>query len=201
MTGGKILTVSSLEKVFPDTVPTMPENGHRIFSNEIFHFQACVLPSGNSIMLRIDIESDIKDCISVRIVKSVPAGYAKSPYVDDYILEGRGNNQLYPDILRPYRKDGEIFVGGSWSSVFISVDGRKNRLPEGNHVIKIRVYNTYDKTLWDPLDLSCEYSLTVLKGTVPDSDLVFTHWLHYDCICDKHNARSCNLPVRGKQGR
>ena len=185
----EIKTVNALDKVFFDGEPCLTETRNTLMKNEVFSFQVCVKPETTSIKVKCVIDSDINEYLSVRFVDCVPARNAKNPYMDDYVLEGRGNNELYPDILRPYKKSGEIFVGGGWQSIWITVDGKSRFLPVGKHIIKIRFYNTYDKKAWDAFDERCVYTLEVIDGELPKIDIINSRWFHYDCICDKHNVK------------
>ena len=75
----KILTVSSLEKVFPYDTPKQLESCGSAFKNERYNFQVVVnLPKG-AFDIRIKIDSDISNCISVRTVELIPARHAKYP--------------------------------------------------------------------------------------------------------------------------
>lgn len=183
-----MLTVSSLQKVFPNETPTLVQSAYTVMQNEVFHFQVCCKATNLTQMLRVDIDSDVADRISVRVVEGIPARYAKNVNIDDYYIKGHGNNDVYPDLLRPNIQNNEIFVPDNWFTYWITIDGRDSLLPVGKHDIKIRVYNTYAEGMWFYYDSTCVYTLNVIEGVLPKTGITYTRWLHYDCICDKHGV-------------
>ena len=177
------LTVSSLEKIFPYKKPTLIQNEYSSFKNETFHFQvACYSPCLCE-HCKVEITSTISSFISVRKVELVPAGYAVNIYkTDNYVINKKPNGIMYPDLLRPLFEKGESLRQNIWNSFWVTVDGSLG-LPIGKHEIKIRVYSEisgYDKT--------SVYTLIVLDDLLPENDLFYTCWMHYDCICDKHGV-------------
>ena len=176
-------SVSSLEKVFPRREPVLLQDSYTIFRNETFHFQVVCFGLVLCEYCRVEIDSPIKEYISVRKVESVPAAYAENIYkTDDYILNKDPNGQTYPDVLVPLDPAGETMRQNSWTAFWITVDGEKG-LPEGEHNIAVRVFSEisgYDKTSL--------FMLRVLGETLPSPDIVHTMWIHYDCICDKHGV-------------
>ncbi len=182
------VTVSSLDKVFPQDGPSLFQSNFKVMKNEIFHFQVACKAQRLTQMLRAEVISDLGDRVSIRTVESVPARFALNPASDDYYIKGHGNDEMYPDLLRPVYQGGEIFVPESWFTFWVTVDGTKDPLPVGEHLIKVRIYNTYDETLWFKYDETSIFELTVLDDILPKHDITYTRWMHYDCICDKHNV-------------
>jgi len=176
-------TISSLEKVFPRKKPTLKQKEYSVFKNETFHFQVACFGVVLCEHCHVEITSTIKDNITVRKVENVPAGYAENIYkTDDYVINKDPNGLTYPDVLRPLYPKGDSMRQNTWTSFWITVNANDG-LPVGVHDITIRVYSEisgYDKT--------SVFTLTVLDDILPDSDLYHTMWIHYDCICDKHNV-------------
>ena len=103
----KIFTVSSLDKVFPKEGPNLLQNEYTIFKNETFHFQVSFYFT-HITNVKIFVRSDLEKYITVRSVESIPARFARYEGVnDDYVINGHGNNDLYPELLRPLYKTHE----------------------------------------------------------------------------------------------
>lgn len=178
--------VSSLEKVFPSDKPKSRINSATVFRNETFHFQIACYSDVWRGYLKVKIDSDIRDKITVRAVELVPAQSARtySGKDDGYYIKGHRNNELYPDLLRPFR-DGEESLRAKMRSAFwVTVDASE-LLPAGEHKIAINFRcndSAYNET--------SEFTLTVLDDELPWSDFTLTQWFHYDCICRRHNVEA-----------
>ena len=190
------ITVSSLEKVFPFDKPKLIETAGSCFENERYNFQLVAHSKQGVFNVKFKIESDINEFISARTVELMPSRYAKYPDSDGkggYYIEGHGNNELYPDLLRPvYENGGEFLRPNENVSYWFTIDGSNKPLPVGKHEIKISIYDYKDVYHGEkePEFLGAvTYVLEVLKGKLPDLNVVNTCWLHYDCICDKHNVK------------
>jgi len=182
------VTVSSLDKVFPKEGPTLFQSSYKMMKNEIFHFQVACKAQHLTQMLYADIISDLGDKVSIRTVECIPARYAVNPNSDDYIIKGHGNDETYPDLLRPTMQGDEIFVPEQWFTFWVTVDGTKENLPVGEHNIKIHIYNKIEPRRWFFYDQTSIFNLTVIDDELPKHDVTYTRWMHYDCICDKHNV-------------
>lgn len=190
----KIFTVSSLEKIFPYDTPKQLESSGSAFINERYNFQLVVnLPKG-AFDIRIKIDSDISNYITIRTVELIPSRFAKypnPPHNEGYYLN-HGNNELYPDLLRPiYENGGEFLRPNENVAYWFTVDGASNKLPVGKHDIKISVYDykdVYHEIKEPELIGVTNYELEILNEELPELDVVNTCWLHYDCICDKHSV-------------
>ena len=189
-TSGKIYTVSALDKVFPKEGPKILQSSYTIFRNETFHFQVSFYFEQIT-NAKIFVESDLAEHISVRSVESIPARFAEYEKIhDDYIIQGHGNNDLFPELLRPLYKTHETMRQNSWTTFWITVDGSKG-LPVGKHEIIIGA----DEYAWGTTKpkgsvRKRSYMLEVLDDELPKlDDFIYTCWMHYDCICDKHNVQ------------
>lgn len=193
----KFFTVSSLEKIFPNDEPVLFENYGSAFKNERYNFQAVAYVDESFYEADIKIESDVANYVTVRTVDLIPARFAKysdKEHSDGYYIKNHGNNELYPDLLRPFNYGGEFLQKNAYSSFWITVDGRPDDLPVGKHEIKISLYDNLpqwerEKENYSPkLIGQTTYVLEVLDETLPELDVINTCWLHYDCICNSHNV-------------
>lgn len=178
MEGFECFAVSSLEKVFADAQPMMEEKENVCFANEVFSFQIAYCNHGQDPILKRgswEIESTLREFIRVRPVYGVPCTLPYGYVSDDYYLVKTA--KLVPDLLAE-----EDFFGiriGQWGALWVTVSGN---LPCGKHTVRIVLKVNGEKAG------EAEYTLTVLAKKLPESDLRYAHWMHYDCISQKHNA-------------
>ena len=176
----EVLSVNNLEKVEPHKRPTLLESENFCFKNEIFSFQVAYCHHKYSLILHRctwEIESDIKDFITVRPVKLIPCTTAVYYESDDYYLTKTAC--LMPDLLSDEK---EFYVRfEQWHSLWITVKGN---LPVGNHKIKIKLFDKDKQELGQT-----EYTLTVLDREFPERDLKYAHWFHYDSIAKYYGLK------------
>ena len=185
----RIFTVSSLDKVFPKEGPNFLQNKYTIFKNETFHFQVSFYFEQIT-NVKIFLRSDIEKYITMRSVESIPARFAEyEEGHDDYVIEGHGSNELYPELLRPLYKTHETMRQNSWTTFWVTIDA-SNGLPVGKHEIIIGVNEYYwGTTNAKETEDTCVYTIEVLDKELPKlKDFIYTSWMHYDCICDKHEV-------------
>ena len=173
----KIVTVSSLEKILPDTkTPKIQKNG-KMAKNEVYSFQVAYKYEKFIRDANIKIESTIKDFIEVRMVENVPVNSPNTWEGDDYMI--KKEPFLCPDVLRPFDKRQVYARYGVWNVLWLTVKGN---LPCGKHKIKISIVH---ESL-EPLE--CEYTLEVLDFNLPSVDFTYTNWFHYDSIANYYNV-------------
>lgn len=183
MSNFQVLCVNSLEKVQPHEKPTLLENKNFCFQNEIFSFQIAYCHQEYALILHRciwEIESDIKNCISIRPVKLVPCTTALNSDNDEYYLSRTAC--LMPDLLSDEK---EFFVRyQQWHSLWVTVKGD---LPVGEHKIKVKLFAVFTNTNKKEQIGETEYTLTVLPKKLPVPDLKYAHWFHYDSIAKYYN--------------
>lgn len=179
----EIKTLSAMEKVFPDREPTLYESEGSAFRNEIFHFGFTVeyeteddaVVSGCRLVFGGPLAPNVR-CFRV---ESVPAGRAayKGNSDDYYISHEPG---MYPDVLRPIGDRPEYFMPNSRTGYIAELSGR---LPAGRNEITVSLVGAAGETL-----ASGKYTLDVIDEDLPDSGLIVTQWIHYDCIAKAHGV-------------
>ena len=71
----EVLTISSLEKIFPETRPVLYEEEKDCFRNEVVSFQIAYRHCKNMIMFSDccwEVEGELKEYVTVRPVESIP---------------------------------------------------------------------------------------------------------------------------------
>ena len=151
----EVLSLSSLQKVQPHERPTLLESENVCFKNEIFSFQIAYYHDLRALLLHRctwEIESDIKEYVTVRPVKLVPCTTAINEENDEFYLSKTAC--LMPDLLSD---ETEFYVRyRQWHALWVTVKGN---LPVGKHKITIRLFNKHKEELG-----ATDYTLTVLNN-------------------------------------
>ena len=156
----------------------MYEDNNSCFLNERFSFQVAFQSvDAEYTEIQVKVESDIRDFITIRLVKNVCVDYAARPIADEYVLSCGG--EMLPDILQEIDELGIACRNRQWNSVFITVDGAS----AGEHVMKIGFYKPNGEKLG-----STKYTLTVYDRALPQNELFYTDWLHYDSIANYYRV-------------
>ncbi len=203
--GLKTQALSSLHKVFMDKIPDVPDyTGGSLLNNEPFSFQ---------IAYRCEEGRDTTG-LNVKIDSTLPVSCYRVDYVPLYSTANPGNEGpeddvapgLIPDMLTPrltnpaivnegfkwadrYFEVGEKSivhaVPGFWQALWFTVNEDGVTVPAGKHDVTVRIYAQQDDTT-----LLAEHtlSLEVLATPLPTQSLLYTNWLHSDCLCDMHHV-------------
>lgn len=146
---------------------------------EAFAFQAVASADGTE-KVKIKIESELSDCISVSVIKNVPVENATYPQNTDtdYLNDKKPGN--YPDYLVPLA-DGVFELCGT-ASLWIEAEIAKNAAP-GVYPIKVSAFDG------DELLAEDEISLEVIGAVLPEQKLIFTEWFHSDCLATYYGVK------------
>lgn len=173
----KILTASSLDKIFPNGGVTLPERSGVMLQNERYHFQIAVCQ--DNVFGRQDAQvqliGDIADFCTVRAVDCSPALFNRYPDADDYYIFTSDDARLYPDVLR--EENSAYLPMRLWAAFWVTVHS-ENGIPAGKHTLKIKLCSG-GEVLGET-----EYTVEVLAASLPKSDLIHTCWMHYDAIAN-----------------
>lgn len=173
-----LLTVSSLEKIFPDE-PFQPQaeyTGADMLLNERFSFQAAYCWEGPlTFKAGIQLSGALADDVIIRQVGLAPSELPIFPDGDDFVL--RTTPGLYPDPLYSGISDITL-LPGQWRSLWITVPAECS-LPSGSYDLTI-TFTEEDGTVLN----SCTFVLERLNARLPEQTLIHTEWFHTDCIAD-----------------
>ncbi len=176
--------VSSLEKVLPlQKLKAKIHNNASCLWDEEFSYQIAFKlkeNSGEEKELKIEVISDINDCIKLFAVKNVPVylPHFNQSYDDCYLSHKQG---LYPDILEPLN-NCVLASPNFYKSLWVSIKPHKN-VSVGAHNIKI-IFKC-DGEIWG----ESNFSLDVIGAPIPKTDIPVTNWFHCDCIADYYNVK------------
>lgn len=172
----KLMTNSSLQKIFKDRGPTQPETGGVMLRNETYNFQTAFFADTSMQSIMLSAESSAFD-LSVRYVRELRADKEDCEESDDYY--DKSADRMYPEILTP--QVPKVLAGGRWHSFWIQLK-TKDGVSAGTYAIPIKLCSG-KKVLTET-----EYKLEVLDGNLPELDIPVTCWMHYDCISHRHNV-------------
>ena len=184
----QFVVTDALEKVFPDEAPAERGGGgaSSVFLGETASFQLAFLPPvarklQNLDILRIEVDPASAHLVTMSTVDLVPAMLVAFEGHDDGYL--RDKPGLYPDLLTPC-PDGIVHPSiGLWRSVWFDV--RADDLADsGMHRIGITVRSARD----DRILFTTGIDVTVIPRTLPELDIVNTHWLHADCLAQYYDV-------------
>lgn len=170
--------VSSLSRVFVDGNCEFYEiNNAKALRGERFSYQIAYKSDSRSTS-RIEIESELKDAVTVRAVGNVASELPCYP--DQKAFCERSEPGLFPDVLYPV--EGTHFIKPSgWFSLWVTVDIPED-LKAGNYAITVKIYDEENGVYSETLTLS------VIDAVIPEQTLISTQWFHADCIADYHNV-------------
>lgn len=140
--------------------------------NQGFQFQILV-DTAVDIEEKICIESSLENYIQAYRVYDVKGGYEhrRNKKTDDYYI--KPVDDMYPDLL----KKADKIKAKQGEKVVLLIDVSAQEKPVGVHTIEIKIGKQ-----------STIFTLQVMNASLVPTDLIVTHWMHIDCICDYYNV-------------
>lgn len=176
----------STEKCFLDEkIENKPEKtSFSMLKNERLNFQLayfCKNSDWFAKFMTLEIESDIKEFISVSRIESVPVYFPAYPDSDpkEYLRTAPG---LYPDLLIPMEDQYKlIFSNTDLRSLMITVESADG-IPAGEHYITLKAMDG------GTCLCSTTATVTVIDTYLPESALIHTGWFHCDCLAQYYDV-------------
>lgn len=148
-----------------------------MLKNEKKSFQIAFKATKNE-RVAISVESPIEDFLNVSVVKNIQSDFPVMKNADDYYIKKEAG--LYPDLLCPV-DDGCTFETDGAYVFWIEISPAKDDvLPVGEHKISITL-----KT--DDAECKSEVSVEVIDALLPKQSLIYTNWIHTDCLMTYYN--------------
>lgn len=186
---------SSMEKIMIDKLPLSEElKSASILKNERFSFQIAY-EFVHGIAKRVypvsfEIKSELKEYISVRKVRHVPAEMTLYPgWKDDAVLSDKPG--LYPDVLTPPKDNIIRPHQGMYDALWFMLDTEGNA-PAG--VYDISVEFKYEKKAVQEGEEDILYTavktiqIEIIDAFLPEQTLAYTQWFHADCLASHYKV-------------
>lgn len=175
-------TINSMEKILPSQEPVLVESKATMLKNERYHFQIALkedILARYGECKKIVVRGDIADSVSVRVERFVPSTLT-NPAADDYYVSKEAC--LIPDVLsNPHEADVAISCN-QWRGVWVTIYNKRG-VKKGKHHLEFDIYSSVGE-----LQATVSYDITVINANLPETDLVLTNWMHYDCISNWYKA-------------
>lgn len=178
----QFLTVSGLEKVFPDQEPeSMQTEKFQMLRKERFSFQLawfCRCSPGEDTSFQIELSGLPESAVSVRKVELVPSRYPCHGVTDDnYLTTVPG---LLPDLLQP-AKTPFRGIANQWRAAWITVDSTD--LQPEKYTLTVQAAGKNGDILFEQ-----HFEIDVLDAVLPPQKLYHTEWFHADCLADYYHV-------------
>lgn len=188
----KIKLVSSLEKVFLDQKrEDFKEFKYQsALRGEYVSFQAIInaYDVGRSVHMFAEASSPLGD-VEIWEVGHVPSvlpvyeGPSRPEYDSNYLRITPG---LYPDPLYDTCSEGFRAAWGQsvavWVRVKVPADAKGGEYP-----VTVKVSKVDDRSNATPV-LEDTFTIKVIEATLPESDMFYSQWIHYDCLSDYYKV-------------
>lgn len=173
----KIKALSSLVKVFSDEEPKAKEfDKVSVFRNEKASMQLA-LNSDVDCKLSVEINSDLQDSLKLYVVEEIYSGMPVAKTQDDYTLRKEAGK--FPELLRPMDKE-VVLTAGEWKSLWISLDCQ-SLISAGEHKVEVVLSG-------EGIEERRELTFDVIDACLPEQTLLYTNWIHTDCLSTYYNA-------------
>lgn len=189
--------ISSLEKVRLHDPIIEGELFHkRVFRGERFSYQIGLWDLKNYMTeLRVQIRSPLAAHITAYKAVNAPMDLPTFPFCkdEDYITREPG---LMPDLLVPLEQHNGIvqIMAGAAGAVWVRLDVPRD-YPAGEYTITLSAEKISDQEMssngpgeGERECLEKTMTVEVLPITLPEQELIFTQWLHTDCIATVHGV-------------
>lgn len=183
-----VKTISALEKCFFDEdINTKKEYKQgSVLKNDRLSYQVCFSSDeeleGGRIICRVEVNSEIADCVTVSSVHNVPSlmPVFRQWNDDNYLRKEPG---MFPDLLIPLRDNPNAYIASNQlQALWVDID-----IPEsfeaGDHKVNIILKNKDNELMGES-----EFTVTVLNTVLPPQKLIYTQWLHCDCLANYYRV-------------
>lgn len=173
---------SSLQRIFPNTLPRNSEHNLLSARNERVSFQACVRNTGVSpITAEVSVEGPDDLGITVRRVGYVPVPHHNTD-TEEAEFDGVGNIPGFvPDPLFPEQEAvvGPMETHAFWVTVNVSAE-----VSPGKRELRVRIKAGEETETVLPVSL--EIAVMVIR---PVTDFPVAHWFYADALCDWYDVQ------------
>lgn len=176
--------LSSLAKVLPNEKPTGAfYESPMCCLNESFNFQIAYSsenPNWLHQYIHIEIDSKLKDYISISSVELVPSNFPCYAGADaDYLMRTPG---LLPDLLMPLKVPAVKVMPTQWRSLWFCLTPPAD-LTAGDYPVTISLKDGNGN-----IAAEHTFTLSILNTYLPKQNTIHTEWFHTDGIAQFYNV-------------
>ena len=175
----KLMPVSALYKVLPYAVPFCAERGS-FLRGESYDFQIAYKSERVIRNARIRAKGELAPFLTIREELLSPVTFTAED-ADDYYLE-EGRCCLIPDALALPRKTGLNVPPNQWRAVWVTLE-IPDDFQEGEYRTEFEFVTAEGEVLAKTL-----FTAELIDARLPETNLVLTNWIHYDCIAYQHKV-------------
>ena len=176
----KVFAASSLEKIFPDSIPDIEVLKHvSVLRGEVFSFQiVCFCDNFADVTVSCDCALEVSFREAALIPCEVPATDNSE---NAFVLKTTPG--LYPDAL--IAKEFFRMPPGQYRSIWVTVSTSECSAGVHSIGVELSAKNTHDGEICKQ---NCSVELEVLPSELPEQQLIHTEWFHADCIYTHYNV-------------
>ncbi|MBO5224410.1 MAG: DUF4091 domain-containing protein [Clostridia bacterium] len=171
--------INSMQRVLYAIEPTFEEKRATALKRMKYALQIAMYTDAHSYNLTVEAEGKLKDVITV--YEQLPAPVTTIPQNIDEYYETT-SPALVPDALIKHEKPFDL-PPRQYRAVSVIFD-ITDKVKAGEYETVFNLKNEKGEVV-----ASCSHTLTVKDVKLPDTDLVLTNWMHYDCIAQKHKVK------------
>ncbi len=171
--------INSMQRVLYAKEPTFVESEATTLKRMKYALQIAMYTDAHSYNLTMEVEGKLKDVTTV--YEQLPVPVTTIPQTIDEYYETFAPT-LVPDALIRHEKSFDLPPRQYRAlSVIFDISEKVNA---GTYETVFNLKNENGEVV-----ASCLHTLTIKDVKLPDTDLVLTNWMHYDCIAQKHNVK------------
>lgn len=173
----EMITVSSLQKIFPLSEIEFPLSEATALKDERYSFQVAVRPKERILGASLEIIGEETDFFRIRRVELAPAYQTEIEKTEGTIGDPA---TLYPEILVDDDCRDLALRGGMWTVFWVTAE----MLSVGKHLLTFCVRNAEGEVL-----ATASFCLTVLSQSLSSQRVAYSNWMHYDCIANYYGEK------------
>ncbi len=167
------------KKILIEDKITEEINSLKVLKNEGAHFNVLIGEVKRLLYVRIEIENEkLKPFTQIRRIKYIPAAVSVREGYDDYCY---AEEHIFPDPLMDYRGELVYLAPGINHQFCVSICADVPEFDREKLIVSVR---DGEGALVSEKSIDLEF----VNLELPKLDLIYTNWIHFDCICDQHRV-------------
>lgn len=188
----EIKQFDSLQKIYGNDFPEKEARSKAVLLSGERYNRQIAIKTDERFWFTVKVNSELKDFITVYRVENAVMDMAAVPTATskNYITLENG---IMPDILIPIDESTAITAPYGTSAIWIELNFPENFAP-GTYSVEVEL-NTCDafsiameNKNFTSKKHTCNFEVEVLNKKLSDRKIIYTQWIHLDCIASAHNV-------------